>query len=453
MTKNPDPIPRPTTGTTLPPKGKDLGPRLAVSPTIERLAARVAAGEVSAAFEFWDSVSAAGTPLLEDAPGSPRERIVTFVARESDPAVEVVLFANRITDPEFYDRSVLRAVPGTDVRYLSILAGDEWRCQYTLGCAPGELSPRGAEMVERSLAAGSQVSREVLEHWWGAQGNAVPDPFQRREGRWAEGLVRGSWVELPAAPAAPRVTLLVDAAARLKRRVFSSAAFGGDREIWLYTPPAVSAGAAARAAEREPGLLVLTDGEEWARDGIIAALLDGPIAAGELPPLTVVMIAAGDMRQRTQDLACSSAFVDALHEELLPALVDGATTRFSADRTILAGASLGGLTAAYGAMRLPQRFGLVYSQSGSFWWPTVTDPREEPAWLNRCFATLPKLPLRFRIEVGLHERVMLAATRHLRDVLVAKGYELSYEEIDGGHDRLSWAATLPRGLAALTHDW
>lgn len=48
---------------------------------------------------------------------------------------------------------------------------------------------------------------------------------------------------------------------------------------------------------------------------------------------------------------------------------------------------------------------------------------------------------------------MLGATRHLRDVLVAKGYELSYEEIDGGHDRLWWAATLQRGLAALTHDW
>lgn len=431
----------------MPPKGRDLGPRAAVSPAIERLRGRLEAGETAALAEFWESIALTGSPLVEDAPGSPRERIVTFVARETDPDVEVVLFANRVTDPESYDRSVLRPLPGTDLRHLSILARDEWRCQYTIGRAPGALTPRGAEMVERSIAAGSQVPRETLLRWWGAHGNAVADPFQRREGRWAESVTDGSWVELPAAPPAPRMSRLPDASARLERHELVSDALGGNRAVWLYRPPEVDTD-----ARRDRGLLVLTDGEEWARDRVISALLDGPITAGELPPLTVLMVAAGDPWRRVEDLACSSAFVAALHEELLPALVDG-RQRFAPERTILGGASLGGLTAAYAAMRLPQRFGLVYSQSGSFWWPTVKDPREEPAWLNRCFAALPKLPLRFRLEVGLHEHVMLGATRHLRDVLVAKGYEISYEEIDGGHDRLWWAASLPRGLAALTHDW
>lgn len=442
-----DPLPRPATGTTMPPKGADLGPRAATSPTIQRLAERLAVGEAGALDEFWAALAAAGSPLVEDAPGSENERIVTFVARETDPDVEVVLFANRVTDPEFYDRSVLRALPGTDLRYLSLLARDEWRCQYTLGRAPGAPTPRGLEMVERSIAAGSQVPRETLLRWWGAQGNAAADPFHQRAGRWAESVIAGSWVELPAALPAPVLTRLPDASARLQRLEFASEALGGSRTVWVYTPPAID-----ESARREPGLLVLTDGEEWARAGVIAALLDGPIAAGELPPLTVVMVAAGDPWRRASDLACSSAFVDALHEELLPALVDG-RERFAPERTILGGASLGGLTAAYAAMRLPRRFGLAYSQSGSFWWPTVRSAREEPAWLNRCFAALPRLPLRFRLEAGLHERVLLGATRHLRDVLVAKGYELSYEEVDGGHDRLWWAASLPRGLAALTHDW
>ncbi|MBX3143534.1 MAG: DUF3327 domain-containing protein [Trueperaceae bacterium] len=363
-----------------------------------------------------------------------------------------MLFANRVTDPEFYERSVLRplrisGLQGSDLRYLSILVSDEWRCQYTLGCAPCELYERAATMVERSLAAGSQVPRETLLRWWGAQSNAAADPLHQRSGRWAESLVDGSWVDMPAAPPPPVVRSLPDAAERIAHHLFESPALGSARSVWIYTPPRPSG-----PAKRDPGLLVLTDGEEWVRNDAIAALLDGPIQAGELPPLKVVMIAAGDMKTRTRDLACSEQFVDALHGELLPALVDQGG-RHAPDRTILAGASLGGLTAAYGAMRLPERFGLAYSQSGSFWWPTVNDPREEPAWLNRCFAALPRLPLRFRIEVGLHERVMLGATRHLRDVLVAKGYELSYEEIDGGHDRLWWAATLPRGLAALTHDW
>lgn len=359
----------------MPPKGRDLGPRAAKSPTIERLEQRLAAGDTSALTEFWERLAVNGAPLIEEVVGSPRERIVTFVAREADPDVEVVLFANRVTDPEFYERSVLRpllisGLQGSDLRYLSILISDEWRCQYTLGRAPGELSERAATMVERSLAAGSQVPRETLLRWWGAQSNAAADPLHQRSGRWAESLVDGSWVDMPAAPPPPVVRSLPDAAERIAHHLFESPALGSARSVWIYTPLRPSG-----PAKRDPGLLVLTDGEEWVRNGAIAALLDGPIQAGELPPLKVVMIAAGDMKTRTRDLACSEQFVDALHGELLPALVDQGG-RHAPDRTILAGASLGGLTAAYGAMRLPERFGLAYSQSGSFWWPTVNDPRE-----------------------------------------------------------------------------
>jgi len=37
----------------------------------------------------------------------------------------------------------------------------------------------------------------------------------------------------------------------------------------------------------------------------------------------------------------------------------------------------------------------------------------------------------------------------LRDVLLAKGYEVHYDEFYGGHDFLSWRGSLADGLIAL----
>lgn len=75
---------------------------------------------------------------------------------------------------------------------------------------------------------------------------------------------------------------------------------------------------------------------------------------------------------------------------------------------------------------------------------------EEPAWLTRCYAVAPRLSARFRLEVGLQEHGLLGFTRHMRDVLVAKGYEVSYNEFNGGHDRLCWVAGFAAGLQQLT---
>lgn len=408
------------------------------------------AGDAAALWSFLALLEERGAPLVEELPGTPGERVVTFVAHEADDAVDVVLVANRVTGPEAYEASVLRTVPGSHVRTLSLAAGAGWRSQYSLGrvprSGPPALSGRARTMVERSLAAGSTATRATLERWWAAFEAATPDPLHRRSGSWAEHVVASSWVELPAAPPAPALLPLPDWHRRLVQVEHTSTSLGTARRVWLYRPPE-----AATSCGRSAGTLVLSDGEEWARGGLIAGLLDRAMASGALPPLSVVLVETGGAG-RSNDLACSPAFVAALDSELLPELVDGSAPR-APERTIIGGASLGGLTALYAAMVAPHRFGVVYAQSGSFWWPNVAGRSEEQAWLTRCLATLPRLPLRIRLEAGMHERVVLTATRHLRDVLVAAGYDLGYLEVDGGHDRLWWAAHLPDGLRHLTRDW
>jgi enterochelin esterase family protein len=43
----------------------------------------------------------------------------------------------------------------------------------------------------------------------------------------------------------------------------------------------------------------------------------------------------------------------------------------------------------------------------------------------------------------------LIVSRHMRDVLRAKGYLVHYHETDGRHDHPSWRDTLADGIVAL----
>jgi enterochelin esterase family protein len=64
------------------------------------------------------------------------------------------------------------------------------------------------------------------------------------------------------------------------------------------------------------------------------------------------------------------------------------------------------------------------------------------------------LPIQFYLDVGVYEdRGMgissLRVVRHMRDVLQAKGYPLTYAEHSGGHDYVVWRQTLVDGLISL----
>jgi hypothetical protein len=77
----------------------------------------------------------------------------------------------------------------------------------------------------------------------------------------------------------------------------------------------------------------------------------------------------------------------------------------------------------------------------------------ETGWLARQYATAPRLPLRFYLEVGTLEQGMsinlVLENRRMRDTLTARGYPVTYSEYNGGHDALCWRGSIADGLIAL----
>jgi enterochelin esterase family protein len=235
-------------------------------------------------------------------------------------------------------------------------------------------------------------------------------------------------------------------AGRVETQRLRSAILGNERRAWIYTPPGYS-------PDDRCGLLILLDGWIYTQDIPTPVILNNLLAAGRIAPTVAIMIDSLDEKTRDRELTCFPPFVAFLDEELLPWARERYRISAGPARTIVGGSSYGGLAAAFAARTRPGAFGKVLAQSGSFWWKPDDDHEHE--WLARQFVEGPLLPLEFYLSVGRQEasaRIrpnQLIASRHLRDVLRARGYPVHYQETNGRHDHQSWRSTLADGILAL----
>jgi len=266
----------------------------------------------------------------------------------------------------------------------------------------------------------------------------------------------GSIGRMPGVPDNPWLSKKADVATGALREATITSAFltmANPRLVWVYTSPG--------AALRNPNVLILFDGGTTYQSRIpTTTILDNLYASHKIDQTVAVFVDNG-AEARALDMTFNDAFVKFLTDELLPWVQQEYKFKADRSRTVVGGDSLGGLTSAYAALRRPDVFGNVLSQSGSFQFNNRGDVNSNvPEWLVSQFADAPKSNVFFHLDVGLMENrtegnsgtTLLAANRHLAEVLRAKGYGLHYVEVYADHDPVHWRRTLPDALiATLAH--
>ena len=413
------------------------------SPAIHRLRKRIASAGSEALESFWRDVSARGTPLVEPLADDEQHSLLTFLWRpERDVGNVVIAPAPAVNGWDAANNQMTR-LADTNLWHRTYRVRNDLRATYYFApddpfadTSKMDLGERTAYFEERAKAA-------------------QPDPLNGLTFKLNPDMPPESIVELPGAPPQPWAKRQAEVPrGRVEPSRFDSKMLGNARAIWTYLPPGYDPQSAPYP------LLLLFDGPMYL--GMrIHVMLDNMIAAGVIPDIVCVMVEQVD---RNVELACNDEFAEWLVLELLPWVCAQYPVTSDPARVVIAGASYGGLAAAFMGLRHPEAFGNVLSQSGSFWWgpgyEQISDFENraiEQEWLIHQFEKAGAAPLRFYLDIGLLEDGWLphggpnpaASVRKMRDVLQAQGHDVHCAEFYGGHQCICWRGTLADGLIAL----
>lgn len=399
---------------------------------------------------FWYEIAENGTPLIEPIAGETRFLYVTFLWKgttETRNVVVLTLGNNQLGSPGYFAHAQLAHLPNTNVWYRTYRLRNDARFSY-----------RMAENDSLQVLTDFNLDPQRAAAF-------KPDPLNSRH--YTNVFGENSVVELPNAPAQPWTERLPGVPeGKLESFPLHSGILNNDRKIWVYTP-------AGFTTKKKYDLLVRL-GDEFT-DLPIPTILNNLIGKGKIPPTVAVFIGNAE-DARIKEYWYDDQFAEFVARELMPWV--RARYRVTTDprRTIVAGSSLGGGTAIFLAMLHPELFGNVVAQSGGYMYPRHREDVARPAapgqlmpddfpeneWLAHELATRAKLPLRIYLEAGALEDVvwersppryaypsLLVAARHLRDVLLAKGYDLTYYEYNGAHEPMGRRGSFADALIAL----
>jgi enterochelin esterase family protein len=198
-------------------------------------------------------------------------------------------------------------------------------------------------------------------------------------------------------------------------------------------------------------VVLLLDGDDWLYLHPAMAAFDSAFASGEMPAVTLVFVPSKD---REGEFGCSAELWEAIRDELLP-LVAETGVPAELDRLVVAGQSLGGLSALHAALEFPELVSRVACQSGSFWWTPdaadLADPLSGGPVGGYIAARLRERPdlsgLRVAFDVGEHETRMLPHCE-LAEVLAEEaGATVRVSRSASDHDRAGWRHALLRDVA------
>ena len=309
---------------------------------------------------------------------------------------------------------------------------DDW------GTPGAESLPVGLAEVEPGVWAYTlTLPRDAyIEYAFVLNGRRVADPFNVRSTPNGMGEVNHYFYMPEAAPTSLAVRNRRVAHGELTHHAVEAGDMivGARRSVYLYQPP--SAGPCP--------LLVVLDGHDYLRRARLPNIVDNLIAQGRIQPVALALVDCS-ASARFIEYACSEATVSFLLEIVIPYarehlnLLD--VNRLPGAYGVM-GASMGGVMALYAGARAPEVFGSVLSQSGAFSMP------------GRDFVIFDLLrqasvkPLHVWMDAGRYEG-LAECNRRMNQLLVGKGYRVTYREYSGGHNFPCWREDVWRGLEAL----
>jgi len=418
------------------------------SPRLIKLQTELESGDSGALDAFWKEIEQSGTPMFEPVEDDDEHLWVTFLYKGDKDTLNA-FFRSALVNHEIISEGLMTRLPYTWLWYLTQKVRPDIFTTYSI--APNDSLRKMSEF---------KTEKEQLERYLEMSKtdplNSESFLFPHDEGdpdEWPEfslSIVRG-----PKAAPQPHVEKRNDIPhGKVKETIFKSKILDNERRVWVYTPPEYK-----QKGHKPYHFLLTFDGAAYTMLVPTPTVLDNLLAEGKIPPMVCIMI-DNAKDARANELPPNENFPRFLRDELMPWVREHYNITNDPSKTFIAGSSYGGIASTWNALKNPEIFGNVLSQSGSYWWhPSVRNPKDdnEPGWLIRQFVESERLPLNFYLDVGLLENkgtgglgmTHHSMNRHMRDVLRAKGYSLTYVEYNGGHDYLWWRQTLADGLVAL----
>ncbi|MET9632563.1 alpha/beta hydrolase-fold protein [Lentzea sp. NPDC006480] len=198
-------------------------------------------------------------------------------------------------------------------------------------------------------------------------------------------------------------------------------------------------------------VVLLLDGDDWMYAHPAITAFESALA--DRMPTLVFLPTPRDRDTEYGD----PALWQAIQDELLPLLATNGVTVDSA-QFVVAGQSLGGLSAFNAALDFPDLVSRVACQSGSFWWArdlpghgiSLNGPAGGDTAERLRDRDLSGLKVAF--DVGEHEPKMHRHCEAVEELTVKAGATVQVNRSPAGHDRVGWRHALVRDVAWLLSD-
>jgi len=216
---------------------------------------------------------------------------------------------------------------------------------------------------------------------------------------------------------------------RVETHDFKSRVLGNTRTVHVYLPAGY-----LRSTARYP-VAYFGDGTSYLKEAKLPLALDRAIVETIVRPIIAVLV---DPVNRREEYRANPDYRRFIVDELVP-FIDGAYRTIDAPGARVAvGSSRGALAAVDLAFHHADLFGFAVALS-----PALR-PTDIVGEIDRGGPT----PVRFYVVGSLYDAAWLPDARRLRDVLLAKGYDVVYKEIPEGHDMRAWRGRIDDALAA-----